>query len=129
MVREIASSDVSSSEPLWHEIQAALEEIAELSTSNISSHDFHTALIEKAAAALAHFAGAVWLRSPDGELLREADWNFAATGFDASAEATRAPSAIAAVGLRSGRAMSTGSAVDDSAGRRLRCGGPFRADG
>ena len=86
MVREIASSDVSSPEPHWQEIQAALEEIAELSTAGISSRDFHAALIEKAAHALFASAGAVWLRSPNGELAREAEWNFNATGLSASAD-------------------------------------------
>ena len=68
MVREIDSPDLARAEPRWTEIQAALERVAELSTANISSHDFHAALVEQAVTALGAIAGAAWLHSADGTL-------------------------------------------------------------
>ncbi len=102
MVRQVASSRVSPGEPAqpgetqtsgetpWVEIEGALDEIAVLAAGNLSSAEFHTALIEKAAPALGAFAGAVWLRGGDGQLERAAQWNFASSGLDASAEASAA---------------------------------------
>ena len=84
MVREIDSGDMARAEPRWTEIQSALEHVAELSAENISSHDFHAALIQQAVTALAALAGVVWLRSADGTPQRAAEWNFDATGLERS---------------------------------------------
>lgn len=75
------SVDVSEVERAKREIQGLVQEIAELSRSQISPAEFYEAMLNKIVAALAAPGGAVWMRSDAGGLQLAYQINLRQTGL------------------------------------------------
>lgn len=68
-------------DPVWHEIEALSDEIAELARQDLRPREFYSRLIEKSVSALAARSGAVWQQVEGGPIELQSQVNFAGTGL------------------------------------------------
>jgi len=85
----LSDASESKSEPIddaWREIDALVEEIAELSKSDLPSIEFFRELLDRVVAGLAAVGGVVWTKQRGGQLHPEYQTNLAETRLEENAD-------------------------------------------
>lgn len=68
MASEMPQPDSEPSDEAWREIEALVDQIAQLSKAELSSAEFYAEFLPRAVSGLAALGGVVWARGPSGDL-------------------------------------------------------------
>lgn len=81
MLHDSPSAELRTADEALHAIDDLLQEVARLSKSEMTPHEFHTELLDRAVAALAAVGGVVWIRDAQGGIQADCQVHLGATRF------------------------------------------------